>query len=132
MRTWHRIFNSGKCKIEFKNILLIADLAFCLPVSIAKLERSFSTLKRIKRDTRAALGVNRVENLIGISQEGPPPECFDPTNAMKLWADHVVRRPTQSKSHRNYKKRQSKSNNNNNSESSSTDDDDDADDDDEM
>ena len=74
-------------------------------------------LKCIKRDTRAAMGVNRVENLIRISQE-----CFDPTKAMKLWADHVIRRPTQSKRHRNYKKRQS--NNNSNCESSNTNDDD--------
>ena len=80
-------------------------------------------LKRIKRDTHAALGVNPVENLMRILQEGPPLECFDPTNAMKLWADHVARRPAQSNHHRIYKKRQS--NNNSNCESSSTDDDDD-------
>ena len=43
-----------------------------------------------KRDTRAALGVNLVENLMRILQEGPPLKRFDPTNAMKLWADHVV------------------------------------------
>ena len=49
-----------------------------------------------------------------ISQEGPPLEHFDPTNAVKLWADHVVRRPAQSKRHRNYKEGQSKSNNNSN------------------
>ena len=91
LQTWHHIFNSEKCKIEFKNILSVAVLAFCLPVSAAKLERSFLMLKRIKRDTRAALGVeNLVENLMRILQEGPPLERFDPTNAMKLWADHVV------------------------------------------
>ena len=124
MRTWHRIFNSEKCKIEFKNILLVAKSAFCLPVSAAKLERSFPMLKRTQRDTRALLGVNRVENLMRISQEGQPLECFDLTNAMKLCADHVVRRPAQSKRHRNYKERQLKSNNNDNCESSGTDDDD--------
>ena len=118
MRTWHRIFNSEKCKIEFKKILLVADLAFCLPVSTAKLERSFSMLKRIKRDTRATLGVNRIGNLMRISQDGPPLECFDPTNGMKLWADHVIRRPAQSKRYRNYKERQSKSNNNNSNNNS--------------
>ena len=101
-------------------MLLVAELAFCLPVSTEKLKRSFSILKRIKRDTRAALGVNWVENLMWISQEGPPLECFDTTIAMKLWADHVVRRPAQSKRYHNYKKRQS--NNNSNCESSSTDD----------
>ena len=104
LRTWHCIFNSEKCKIEFKNILLVAELAFCLPVSTAKLERSFSMFKHIKRDTRAALGVNRVEHLMRISQEGPPLECFDLTNAIKLWADHPVRRPAKSKRHHNYKK----------------------------
>ena len=36
LRTWHRIFNSEKCKIEFKNILLVAESAFCSPVSTAK------------------------------------------------------------------------------------------------
>ena len=89
---------------EFKNILLVAELAFCLPVSTSKLEKSFSMLKHIKRDTLAALGVNRVDNLTRILQEGPPLESFDPTNAMKLWVDHVVRRLAQSKCHCNHKK----------------------------
>ena len=66
-------------------------------------------------------GCQSSRNLMRISQE-----CFDPTKAMKLWADHVVRRTTQSKHHRNYKKRQS--NNNSDCESSNTDDDDDDDD----
>ena len=58
LRTSDCIFNSEKCKIEFRNILLVAESAFCLPVSTAKLERSFLMLKCIKRDTRTALGVN--------------------------------------------------------------------------
>ena len=58
LQTWHRIFNSKKYKIKFKNTLLVAELAFCLPVSTAKLERSFSLLKCIKRDTYAVLCVN--------------------------------------------------------------------------
>ena len=77
-------------------------------------------LNRIKRDALAVLDVN----LMRILQEGPPLECFEPINAMKLWANHVIWRPAGSKRHRNYEKRQSKSNNNNR-ESSSTDDDDD-------
>ena len=90
LRTSDCIFNSEKCKIEFKNILLVAELAFCLSVSTAKPERSFLMLKRIKRDICAVLGVIRVENLMRISQEGPPLEWFDRNNAMKLWADHAV------------------------------------------
>ena len=79
-------------------------------------------LKHIKRDTQAD------ENLMRISQERPPLLCFDLTNAMKLWAHHVVQgRPAQSKCHHKYKKRQSKSNNNR--DSLSTDDDDDDNDD---
>ena len=59
LRTWHRILS-----------------AFCLPVSTAKLERSFSMLKRVKRDTRAALGVNRVENLTRIFTRGTTSRVF--------------------------------------------------------
>lgn len=61
--------------------------------------------KHIKTDIPAPLGVNRVEDLMIILQEGPSLECFDPTYAMRLWADQVVQRPGQSKCHRNYKKR---------------------------
>ena len=78
-------------------------------------------LKHIKRDTQAD------ENLMRISQETPPLLCFDLTNAMKLWAHHVLQGPAQSKCHHKYKKRQSKSNNNR--DSLSTDDDDDDNDD---
>ena len=69
LKTWHHTFNSEKCKIKLKNILLVAELAFCLPVSTAKLERSFSMLKLVKRGTRAALVVNLVENLMRILQK---------------------------------------------------------------
>ena len=62
-------------------------------------------LKHIKTDIPAPLAVNRVEDLMIILQEGPSLECFDPTYAMRLWADQVVQRPSQSKRHRNYKKR---------------------------
>ena len=122
--TWHHIFSSRKCKIKFKNLILVAELAFCLPVTTVKQERPFSMLNRIKRDTLAVLDLNLVENVMRILQEGPPLECFEPINAMKLWANHVIWRPAGSKRHCNYEKRQSKSNNNNR-ESSSTDDDDD-------
>ena len=47
-------------------------------------------LNRIKRDTLAVLDVNLVENVMRILQEGPPLECFEPINAMKLWANHVI------------------------------------------
>ena len=41
LRTWHCISNSEKCKVEFKNITLVVELAFCLPVSTAKQKGHF-------------------------------------------------------------------------------------------
>ena len=43
-------------------------------------------LNRIKRDALAVLD----GNLMRILQKGPPLECFEPINAMKLWANHVI------------------------------------------
>ena len=54
--TWHLIFNSKKCKIEFKNIILVVLL---LPVSTAKLERLFLMLKHLKGDTCAGCQSSR-------------------------------------------------------------------------
>ena len=62
----NRIYTSTRAKKDFKNILLIVEIAFAFPVSAAKCERSFSTMKRIKTDSRASLGDESVENLMRI------------------------------------------------------------------
>ena len=94
--TWYPIFSSkNACKFKSKSIFLVAELAFCLPVSTEKLERSFSIINRMKRDTRYAEGVNWVENLMRNSQGGPLLECFDRTNAMKLRLNHNDIYPTE-------------------------------------
>ena len=95
--TWKRIFSSTKSKTDFKNILYLIELTFCLPVSTSKVERSFSLLKRIKTDTRCSLGTERVENIMRICQEGPPLNEFDATPVVKRWVNDKVRRVNQNK-----------------------------------
>ena len=55
LKTWCKIFNSPLAEERFKNILLVVKLAFCMPVSTAKVERLFSRLKRVKEGTRTLL-----------------------------------------------------------------------------
>lgn len=106
-KTWARIFNSTRCKNDYKNVLLLVEVLFCLPVSASICERSFSLLKRTKRDTRASLGPERLENLMRISLHGPPITKFEAGPSMKRWADVTFRRPNQSKRFRTYKTRNS-------------------------
>ena len=72
LQTWHQVFNSSKCSEEYWNVLLVAELIFCLPVCTAKLERSFSLLKRIKTDGRASLNKDHLQNLIRICGKDSP------------------------------------------------------------
>ena len=106
LKTWRRIFDSSKCKSDFTNISLLIEISFCLPVTTAKLERSFSMLNRVKTDTWAAMGIDCVENLLRIGQEGPPLSSFHPLPAMDHWFGKKVRRPNQRKK-RFYKLRKS-------------------------
>ena len=79
------------------SFLLIVERAFAFPVSAAKCERSFSTMKRIKTDSRAFLGDERVENLMRIVLEGHPLARFNLEPAMASWAEQRIRRPRQKK-----------------------------------
>ena len=90
MKTWKKIFNSPKSEANWKNILLIIKAAFCLPVTTVKVERSFSMLKRIKRDTRASLNTYRLENFMRIGQEGPSLNEFDATPLMTRWLNKKI------------------------------------------
>ena len=104
LKTWRRIFNCSRASCDFKNILLVIEIAFCMPVSAAVCERSFSLLKRIKTDTRSNLGADRLENLIRICLEDPPLKSFDVMPAINKWADSKIRRPSQKKRQRAYKR----------------------------
>ena len=104
-KTCKRIYTSTRAKKDFKNILLIVERAFAFPVSAAKCERSFSTMKRIKTDSRASLGDERVENLMRIVLEGHPLARFNLEPAMASWAEQRIRRPRQKKRKRCYRQR---------------------------
>ena len=60
-----------RAKTEFENVLLIVEIAFAFLVSAAKCKRSFSTLKRIKTDSKASIGDESVENLMRTVLEVP-------------------------------------------------------------
>ena len=105
-KVWKLLFSSSRSR-EWKDILLMVELLFCLPISNAKVERFFSLLNRVKTDGRASLGEARLNSLLRICTEGPEIENFDASNALQLWANDVVRRPNQ-RVRENYKKRMGK------------------------
>ena len=107
-KVWKLLFSSSRSR-EWKDILLMVELLFCLPISNAKVERFFSLLNRVKTDGRASLGEARLNSLLRICTEGPKIENFDASNALQLWANDVVRRPNQ-RVRENYKKRMGKEN----------------------
>ena len=104
-KTMKRLFSSAKCKKDFKNILLLIECVYTLPVSSAKCERTFSLMRRIKTNTRSSLGDTCLENTMRICLEGPDMEHFDFKDSIKRWKSKKVRRPNQRKLHRQYKKR---------------------------
>ena len=91
-KTWKRIFTCAK-KDDFRNILMIVELCFCMPVSAAVVERCFSTLRRIKSSKRASLKTDTLSQLIRISVESVQTEKFDVGPALQNWTNKVVRRP---------------------------------------
>ena len=105
---WRQLFSSSRSG-DWNLVLLIAELLFCLPISNAKVERLFSFMNRVKTDSRASLGENRLNSLLRIGIEGPKPEAYDVTNAMHLWANATIRRPNQ-QHRKGYKEREKKKN----------------------
>ena len=78
-------------------MLLLTRLLFTAPVSIAKLERMFSKLKRVRTNFRCSLGVKCLENISKIMKEGSSWESFNPISAIKKWSTDRVRRTTKEK-----------------------------------
>lgn len=105
-KLWHQIFSSSM-KNEWVPVLLLVELLFTLPVSNAKVERLFSIMNRVKTDTRNSLKEKRLQNLVRVSFQGKDSNVFDLSPAIELWANDVVRRPTQSE-RKNYSKRAKK------------------------
>ena len=88
---WWKLFNSPD-STKWTNILALAELLFCLPVSNGHLERVFSQLKLIKSERRTSLGEDRLDQLVRINVEAPPLSKWDPSSAVELWWRDRTRR----------------------------------------
>lgn len=105
-KTWYRIFNSPR-KQNWKDILIVIELLFTIPVSNAKLERMFSKMKQVKTLNRSSLNEKKLECILRIIEDGPDFMKYDPTSAIHLWMEDKYRRPNQRK-RKSYTKRKSK------------------------
>ena len=72
----------------------LAAITLTLPISTAHVERGFSTMKRIKTDTRNRLKTETLDKLIRLSSEGSNFQLFDYDVAVDLWASKSNRRIT--------------------------------------
>ena len=88
---WWKLFN-GPDPTRWSNILSVAELLFCIPVSNGHLERVFSQLKLIKSDRRSRLGNDNLDNLLRIKVDAPPLLQWDSTGVVNLWWKDKTRR----------------------------------------
>ena len=77
-KTWRLLFDSSY-STKWKNILLLIQLLFSVPICNAKLERLFSKLRRTKNDERCSIGKESLTNVLRIVEEGPHLASFDST-----------------------------------------------------
>ena len=89
--TWWKLFNSSDSS-KWENILAVAELLFCLPVSNGHLERIFSQVKLIKSERRSCLGEDKLDELVRINVESPPLSKWDSESAVDLWWRDKIRR----------------------------------------
>lgn len=84
LRVWRRIFDSGRSN-EWSMVLILVELLFAIPISIAKVERLFSLMNCVKTETKATLGKSSLNNFVTIRVEGPELQDYDPTPAIESW-----------------------------------------------
>ena len=70
---------------DFKNILMLVEIVFVLPVSSSVCERGFSAVKRIKSDWRSSLTTQMMNHLLTISIEGESTDDYVADRAVQLW-----------------------------------------------
>lgn len=80
-------------KQHFPNLVHIISILRLFPVSNAKVERAFSTMKRVKSDYRNRLKTETLDNLMRISIEGPEFKNFSSKEATELFFNDKSRRP---------------------------------------
>ena len=95
LKTWRRIFDSDRAQTDFKNILILIELCFVIPVSNGKIERAFSRMKRLKSKKRGLLSSDRLNNLMWIGQDGKPLGKTTVIPAMNKWQKDKHQRPHQ-------------------------------------
>ena len=88
---WWKLFNAVDSG-QWRNVLGVVELLFCLPMSNGHLERVFSQLKLIEVNRRTCLGEGTLDRLIRINVEGPPLSKWDANGALELWQKDKVRR----------------------------------------
>lgn len=76
----------------YPQLLKLASICLCLPLSTAACERGFSTQNRIKTKLRNRLTSKRLDVLMRISMEGPPIHDFDFSKALNIWKVKKQRR----------------------------------------
>ena len=89
---WERIFTNEETVKEWDNILHLIEILLITPFSNRKLERMFSKMLRVKNHWWNKLGLDRLEALLRISEEGPSIESFNPDIAFESWYNEKVRR----------------------------------------
>lgn len=82
---YHRLFTNPNQKETLKNILVLAEIILCIPVSSAICERGFSAMARIKSDWRSRLTPDMLNFLMAVSIQGPEPMDYNAARALNLW-----------------------------------------------
>ena len=106
-KVWYQLCLSPDA-VNWTNILLVSNLLFSLPFSIAKVERFFSTLKIIMNERRTNLSCSTLNNLLEVNTEGPTLSNFSADSAVDLWWSDSARRVNQ-KPWKEYRRRKESS-----------------------
>lgn len=83
---YHRLFTIPNQKETLKNILVLAEIILCIPVSSDICERGFFfAMARLNSDWRSRLTPDMLNFLMAISIQGPEPMDYNAARALSLW-----------------------------------------------
>jgi len=82
---WAMLMTKEPYKDDLKDVLSLVQILLVLPLSAGQCERAISAQNRIKNCHRSSLAPKTVEDLIGISAEGPAVSEFNSTPAVDEW-----------------------------------------------
>lgn len=90
LETYETVMGSDPSCEEFKsiqNIIPIVNVMLTISPSTAECERGFSTMNRIKTQSRTSMSQSTLQNLIRISVDGPSMQDFSATKSIIHWMD---------------------------------------------